>query len=185
MLAARRLSSPFIEQMTHCSRCRADAVGMLGEDKSAEFASCLAACATKPSKKVAARPRVAVASMEGVLVNQHLGVADIHKIYEKSGSDYVLVDERLCPSGGSDNRWEALAAQLSDCRAVLVSAAGEAPRKVLEAAGVAALEMEGLIEDCLEAVYDGGDLTSLKARRNGMGSNCGCGKIREPGTGCG
>jgi len=49
MMAARRLSSPYMEQMTHCSRCRADAVGLLGEDRSAEFSSCLAACAAKPA----------------------------------------------------------------------------------------------------------------------------------------
>jgi hypothetical protein len=44
--------------------------------------------------------------------------------------------------------------------------------------------MEGMIDDCLDAAWTG-DWAILKARRNGMGGECGCGKVREPGTGCG
>jgi hypothetical protein len=45
--------------------------------------------------------------------------------------------------------------------------------------------MEGLIDDALETVYGGQDVAKLRARRKGLGSECGCGKVREPGTGCG
>lgn len=182
MLRARRGSSKYLKQMVHCKRCRADAVGLLGEDRSGEFAALM----DEARDEVAAdRPYVAVATQEGVLVNQHLGVADRLLVWEKVEDGFRLVGDRPCPSPGSEGRWEALAETVSDCRAILVAAAGEVPRKALEARGVAVCEMEGIIDDALEAVYGGGDVARLRARRNGLGSACGCGKIREPGTGCG
>jgi nitrogen fixation protein NifB len=183
MLRARRGSSKYMKQMAHCQRCRADAVGMLDEDRSGDFASLMDDARNEVAQD---KPYVAVATQEGVLVNQHLGVADRVQIWEKTEDGFRLIGERPCPSaGGGESRWEELAASLSDCRALLVSAAGEAPRKALEAKGVAVCEMEGVIDDALESVWGGGDLAKLKARRKGLGSSCGCGKIREPGTGCG
>ena len=70
--------------MLHCKRCRADAVGLLEKDMSGEMAGCLSACSSlpEPCAETAAqptldtsRPYVAVASMEGMLVNEHLGEA--------------------------------------------------------------------------------------------------------------
>lgn len=182
MLRARRGSSKHLKQMVHCKRCRADAVGLLDEDRSGEFAALMDAARDEVA---AGRPYVAVATREGVLVNQHLGVADRVQIWEKIQDGFRLTGDRPCPSPGSEGRWEALAEVVSDCRAILVAAAGEAPRKALEAAGVAVCEMEGLIDDALETVYGGGNIARLRARRNGLGSSCGCGRIREPGTGCG
>ena len=183
MHRARRGSGKYLKQMMHCQRCRADAVGLLDDDRSKDFAFLM----DEAREEVAAtRPYVAIASQEGVLVNQHLGVADRLLIWERSEDGFRLVDERPCPSPGSGgSRWDELAELVTDCRAILVSAAGEAPRKALESRGVAVCEMEGLIDDALETVYGGQDLGKLRARRAGLGSACGCGKVREPGTGCG
>lgn len=182
MLRARRGSSKYLKQMVHCKRCRADAVGLLGEDRSGEFAALM----DEARDEVAAnRPYVAVATQEGVLVNQHLGVASRLQIWERFEDGFRMVGDRPCPSPGSEGRWDELAQTVSDCRAVLVAAAGDAPRKALESVGVAVCEMEGIIDDALETVYGGGDVAKLRARRNGLGSACGCGKVREPGTGCG
>lgn len=183
MLRARRESSKYLKQMAHCQRCRADAVGMLEEDRSREFAPLM----QEAREEVAAgRPYIAVATQEGVLVNQHLGVADRLQIWERHEDGFRFVQERPCPSPGSgSSRWQELAELLIDCRAVLTAAAGDAPRKALEAMGVAVCEMEGLIEDAVETAWGGSDLGKLRARRNGLGSSCGCGKIRTPGTGCG
>lgn len=71
---ARRLAGAHIRQMTHCRRCRADAVGLLHHDRSRELAPLLRECAQKDDG-AAARPFVAVATREGMLVNQHLGEA--------------------------------------------------------------------------------------------------------------
>jgi nitrogen fixation protein NifB len=183
MHRARMASSQHLKQMAHCQRCRADAVGLLEEDRSREFMSLM----DEARAEVAAhKPFVAVATQEGVLVNQHLGVADRLQIWEKIDDGFRLVGERPCPSsGGGSSRWTDLAELISDCRAVLTAAAGEAPRKALDARGVAVCEMEGLIEDSLEAFWTTGDVGKLKTRRNGLGSSCGCGKVREPGSGCG
>ncbi|MCB9495853.1 MAG: radical SAM protein [Fibrobacteria bacterium] len=183
MLKARRASSAFLKQMMHCQRCRADAVGLLEDDKSADFRVLM----DQAREETAAnRPYVAVASQEGVLVNLHLGVADRFRIYEKTEDGFRQVGERVAPAAGSgESRWEELALILSDCRAVLTMAAGEAPRKALESTGVSVCEMEGLIDDALEMVWSGENLAQLRARRNGLGSSCGCGKVRGAGTGCG
>jgi nitrogen fixation protein NifB len=183
MLRARRGSSKYLKQMEHCQRCRADAVGLIEEDKSASFAALMDQARNEVASS---RPYVAVASQEGVLVNQHLGVADRLLIWEKSDDGFRLVEDRPCPSPGSgSSRWDDLASLLSDCRAVLTAAAGAAPRKALEAQGIAVCEMEGIIDDALETYWGNGDVEKLKARRQGLGSSCGCGKVREPGTGCG
>jgi len=185
MMELRALSGRYIKQMTHCSRCRADAVGLLGEGNSSELAGCLDACATRAPKKVRDKNRFAVATQEGVLVNQHLGVADRFLVYTHTDNGFELLEERPAPEmGGGAERWRDLSELLSDCRAVLTAAAGKAPREALSTMGVEVFEMEGMIDDCLEAAWTG-DWAILKARRNGMGGECGCGKVREPGTGCG
>ncbi len=183
MHRARRGSGKYMKQMLHCQRCRADAVGLIREDRSKEFAVLMDEAREEAALS---RPYVAVATQEGVLVNQHLGVANRLQIWERYEDGYRMAGERPCPSpGAGSSRWEELGELVGDCRAILVSAAGDAPRKALEKRGVAVCEMEGLIEDALETVFGGKELLQLRARRNGLGSACGCGKIREPGTGCG
>jgi nitrogen fixation protein NifB len=178
MMELRALAGRHIKQMSHCSRCRADAVGLLGEANSPEIASCLDACATRAPRKVRSRERF-------VLVNQHLGVADRFLVYQHTQEGFELVEERPAPEFGTgDRRWKDLGELLSDCRAVLTAAAGNAPRQALSAVGVEVFEMEGMIDDCLEGAWNG-EWAVLKARRNGMGGECGCGKVREPGSGCG
>ncbi|MFP5212948.1 MAG: NifB/NifX family molybdenum-iron cluster-binding protein, partial [Acidobacteriota bacterium] len=71
-------------------------------------------------------------------------------------------------------RWRKLAEILGDCRAVLVGGIGENPRKVLSDSGIMPIEMNGFITMGLEAIYNGGRLAELKARRNGCGKGQGC-----------
>ena len=80
--AIRDTAEKYLPQMRHCTRCRADAVGLLDEDRTEEFRGCLSACATLPSRAGESRPYVAVASQEGILVNQHLGEARSFQIWE-------------------------------------------------------------------------------------------------------
>ncbi len=67
--------SEIVPQMEHCTRCRADAVGLLGEEQSAELVAIMQAAANGLLDDRKGRPYVAIASMEGILVNQHLGEA--------------------------------------------------------------------------------------------------------------
>ncbi|EPR35683.1 Radical SAM domain protein [Alkalidesulfovibrio alkalitolerans DSM 16529] len=182
--AAREAAGRHLPQMLHCKRCRADAVGLLGNDLSGEMAGCLSACAAiKEAVMDVSRPHVAVATMEGMLVNEHLGEALRFQVWtKKDDGGFALVDERPAPApGGGPDRWYKLAALLVDCRAVLVSGIGDTPRTVLEEEGIVPVEMEGFIDEGLAAVYGGGDLTGLRSRRKGAACSVGC---KGGGDGC-
>lgn len=188
--ALRAVAGPLVPQMTHCRRCRADAVGLLCNDRSTELGGVLSACSKLAPQGQADRPYVAVATREGLLVNLHLGEAKRFQIWgpasSSEGGGFRLIEERQAPSAGcGPSRWEELAKLLSDCRAVLVSALGEAPRKILTERGTLPAACSGFIEDALALAFgeDGPDgigrLEALKARRGGLGKSC-CGT----GDGC-
>ena len=89
----RATAEAYLPQMRHCTRCRADAVGLLGEDRSTEMQGCLTECASLP-KDLADRPHVAVATLEGVLVNLHLGEAAKFQIWSKTKDGFICVGEK-------------------------------------------------------------------------------------------
>jgi nitrogen fixation protein NifB len=194
--ALRAECGQYLPQMEHCSRCRADAVGRIGHVPSEEQLVLLrkhATTVTKERPQVEAasqvatvtkeRPYVAVASEEGLLVNQHLGEAQQFWIFGRRGDGFVLVDKREAPTEGSGTeRWNELALLLNDCRALLVSAAGASPRRVLDNAGVTTHMTDGLIEEALDAVYQHRELPKVRTGgfRCGKGATCG-----GDGLGCG
>jgi nitrogen fixation protein NifB len=156
-----------LPQMRHCTRCRADAVGLLGEDRGKELHHYLSA-RTNPPRDLSRRPYVAVATLEGALVNQHLGEAYRLQIWSQTTEGFRCIAERMTPEpGGGPGRWEKLAKILNDCRAVLVAGIGDNPTKVLRREGIEPIEMNGFIELGLEAVYTGRSTREFKARRPG------------------
>ncbi len=180
MAAIRSAAGELLPQMHHCTRCRADAVGLLDDDRTADFQETMAECAAE-QPFLPERPYAAVATLEGMLVNQHLGEAYRLQIWEPNGEGFRMVEERSAPEpGGGVRRWMDLAEVLKDCRAVLVSGIGDNPRAVLTRAGVVPIEMSGFIEEGLEAVYGGRNFIALRKRRTQCGAGCSGG-----GTGCG
>ena len=170
----------FLPQMRHCQRCRADAVGLLGEAMTNDAVRLLQECAALPLNPLENRPLVAVASMEGLLVNQHLGEAKELWIYKAEGEEAHLVEKRTTPPAGcGDERWEKLAEILSDTRALLVSGIGKRPKEILKDRGIEVYEVEGLIEDGLDVLFKGGRIKTLgKVTRCGescAGTGLGCG----------
>lgn len=166
-----------ITLMSHCRRCRADAVGLLGKDDPTLHAE-LDRVVGERTWIVPGRPYVAVATHERLLVNGHLGDAKEMHIFEKrSEGRYGCVGIReMPPSGLGDNRWHAMAAILRDCSAVLVSDAGAKPEEVLADEGLLLVRGSGLIDICLNAIYSGADLKKLeptRARKCGGGETCG------------
>jgi nitrogen fixation protein NifB len=176
MASLRDQTGVLVPQMTHCRRCRADAVGLLGQDRSLELATTLASCAKLPPSGLADRPYVAVATREGMLVNQHLGEAKTFQIWGRDGDGgFRLVEDRQAPPQGcGPSRWEDLARSLRDCRAVLCAALGDKPRAILQEHGLTPVEGSGFIEAALERVYSSGNLEALKGRRKGLATPC-CG----------
>jgi len=122
---------------------------------------------------------VAVASLDGANVNQHLGAAErvlIYQLHPERPEAFMLREIRPTPPrGGGDARWQALARVLGDCLALLAAAGGAKPREVLESHGVQVILMEGAIENGLRAIYGN---QPMPAELRCSSGNCGCGKNR-------
>jgi len=174
-----------IRQMLHCARCRSDAVGLLGKDDPEANQKLIQECASQALKPDENRPYVAVATMEGMLVNLHLGEATQFHIFAENEDQEGFAHKSIRlgpPQGGGANRWSSLARSLRDCRAVLVNAAGPSPKAALEKFGIKVIEMEGLIEEGLDCVYSGKPIPKLLQKRF---TSCGSGvTCQGTGTGC-
>ena len=177
----RKKASRYIPQMYHCGRCRADAVGILGEKNNDEIIEKLKECSNLPEIYDETRPYVAVASLEGVLVNQNLGKARELFIFDKKDGEINFIESRKTPKPGQGiKRWEELAEIINDCRALLVHGIGHSPREVISKKGIDILELDGMIDEAVEAVFEGHS-TNYMVRRDvnacnlpceGMGMGC-------------
>jgi nitrogen fixation protein NifB len=186
MKAVRGQAEDALPQMRHCARCRADAVGLLAHDCAGDFRHDLLECSRLQAPVADARPYVAVATLEGALVNLHLGEAPEFQIWGESEDGFRLIETRPAPEPGlGPARWTRLAETLEDCRAVLVSALGETPDRILRERGVLPVEMSGLITMGLEAVFHGANPALLKGRRKFAGCARAASGCVGDGTGCG
>lgn len=159
----RERSGAFMPQMAHCQQCRADAVGMLGEDRSQEFSlSALpvqqpdytavmqqrtrvqAAIASAGASDDEGARLVAVATQQGQVIDQHFGHAKRFHIYSISSEGVTLVGERhvaqYCQGQTECDDHDDVMADtlnlLADMDAVFCSRLGLGPWQKLEAAGV-------------------------------------------------
>jgi nitrogen fixation protein NifB len=160
-----------IKIMEHCERCRADAVGLLGQDNTDLQASLATFAQTTFADET--KPYIAVASMEGYLVNQHLGEADSLLIYEKTENGPNLVEERKTPPGGlGDHRWLELARSLNDCSTILVSGIGNNPMQILQGNGVQVIETEGLVSELVGKIFNNQTIPQKSRSSFKCGSQC-------------
>jgi nitrogen fixation protein NifB len=178
----RNKVSAIIPQMEHCTRCRADAVGLLGADQSAELVSLMRDSANGLLDDRSGRPYVAVASMEGILINQHLGEAEKLWIFEYDETKPKLVGMRETPERGDGNeRWRNLSRSIEDCHSILINGVGRAPRWVLERSGLRVIEAAGLISQAMESLYRSGDVPVAMRKQF---KSCGPSGCQGTGTGC-
>lgn len=147
LMDMRRSCEPTLKQMYHCKQCRADAVGLLGDDKSIEYRPPVAEKApvveeAKPA--VARKIRIAVASKTGMTVDQHFGQAEQFYIYESDGDAASYVETRsvskycngMDDCGEKAGRMAGILAAVDDCKGVLTLRIGESPLKKLETRGI-------------------------------------------------
>ena len=182
LAALRAQTAEFIPQMLHCTRCRADAVGLLGEAQNTELIELLRTAAAGPANPYERRPYVALASHEGVLINQHVGEASRFWVFEpQPGGPPTLVETRDAPeAGGGATRWFDLAELLHDCKAVFTSAVGQTPRRILETQGIRVIEAVGVASDAIAAWSATGQVPrGMQKLFQGCGKGC-----VGPGTGC-
>ena len=168
----RRKCGTQIAQITHCRRCRADAAGTLtGGLDAAAVADLLREASSGGRPK-----RVAVASREGMLVNQHVGEAESFLIYELAGTDPRLVEHREAPeSGCGSERWERLAELLADCRWIAATGIGEKPREQLAASGLQSVLVSGTVNEAAGLILRGEEYSHLAVNNfscTGGGVNC-------------
>ena len=146
--------------MRHCRQCRADAIGLLGQDRSQEFVhfnGCGSGCG--PQEPITVRTRddslFAVASSNGDIVDSGFGNATVFRVYRKTGSAVEQVGEirvdTSSPTAGGSHRAHirAILDSLGDCGNVVVMEIGEMPSRMLADAGVRVLIYDGPITDAL------------------------------------
>ena len=147
--------------MRHCRQCRADAIGLLDQDRSQEFVhfnGCGSGCG--PSEPIAIRTRdpalYAVATRDGVNVDSGFGNASAFKVYRLTpdGPEFVRdisVDTSAPTSGGSHREHiRAIVDSLGDCGNVVVKEIGDMPSKTLTNLGIRAIIANGPIPDALQ-----------------------------------
>jgi nitrogen fixation protein NifB len=151
---------------------------MLGEAAKPEQNVLLAAAAAGALTEET-RPYIAVASSEGLLVNEHLGEAEVLRIYGWDGQMLEFIGERRTPAPGSGpQRWFDLADLIHDCRALLVSGVGPTPQAILRQRNIRLVIMEGLIEPAACSVFQGEEVRApvvafkCGARCEGDGKGC-------------
>jgi predicted Fe-Mo cluster-binding NifX family protein len=99
--------------------------------------------------------RIAVATTDGKVVNEHFGRASAFYIVELDETGYRFLEKRevspVC-SGGShdDSTMEKAIDLLADCRAVLVSRAGPGAKRALEIRGISVFEIGIPIDEAME-----------------------------------
>ena len=173
MFKIKKEAEEYLPQMKHCQRCRADAVGKLTDKDGTKWASVIKEASNMSIFPNENRPYVAVASREGFLINQHLGEASSLGVYELVNGKAKLKERRITPkSGGGNSRWEDLADCFTDCKAIVLNGIGEKPRKVLESKGLKVHQVEGLLEDAVNKVFNGQSLTPMLCRSKACGEAC-------------
>lgn len=173
--------SKHIKVVRHCQMCRADAVGRLGTPNSNSINELLRKVANMPLNPLDNRPYIAVASREGILINEHLGKAEHFYIYSTSDKSFPLIDVRKAPLSGTGlDRWNQLATLLHDCHTLLVNQAGEPPKAVLNEAGIKVIITEGLIDQALTSLNEGVAPVPVVDYKS-----CNSGGCKGGGQGCG
>ncbi|MDP4145104.1 MAG: NifB/NifX family molybdenum-iron cluster-binding protein [Bacillota bacterium] len=99
--------------------------------------------------------KVAVASSDGKVINQHFGRATKFLIFEVNDSKYKFVEQRdsapFCNNGEhDDSKLLSSVEALADCRAVLVAQIGQGAVVALNEKDIDAFNIHDLIEEALE-----------------------------------
>ncbi len=152
----RKTCGEHLKQMYHCQQCRADAIGALGQDCSAQFREQAAASeANTQSKLLKVNFTAAVASKDERLVNQHFGHATQFGIYRYEDGKVKLLETRnvknYCNSssdcGDAEDHLQDILKTVGDCDIILTQRIGYLPQKILEERGKKVIQTYGLIEE--------------------------------------
>lgn len=152
------LCSSDIKMMRHCRQCRADAIGLLGEDRSGEFIRtnpCGSGCG--PSSNIISSDnivskRMAIASESGITVDSGFGNTKRFLIYEDGKVvDEVHIDTNCNTYGRPHSEHlKDIISKLKDCDTIIVKEIGPAPSRMLESEGKKVIISDERIEKLLQ-----------------------------------
>ncbi len=152
------LCSSDIKMMRHCRQCRADAIGLLGEDRSGEFIRtnpCGSGCG--PSSNIISSDsmvskRMAIASESGITVDSGFGNTKRFLIYEDGKVvDEVHIDTNCNTYGRPHSEHlKDIMSKLKDCDTIIVKEIGPAPSRMLESEGKKVIISDERIEKLLQ-----------------------------------
>ena len=86
--------------------------------------------------------RIAVASSEGIRIDQHFGQTEIFRVYDVSAAGVVAVDQRDVTryAAGDEDRRDTICRMLNDCSMLLVAKIGITPQEKLAGVGIEAID---------------------------------------------
>jgi len=166
-----------MQQMRHCKQCRADAIGLLGDDVSQDFRMCVQKNCEPPAKPNFARQyKIAVTSKYGKLVDQHFGHAERFLVYTVDGRNVGFAESRsvqkyclgMAQCDKEQERRDEIIQSISDCDAVLTMRIGESAKNRLAAAGIESVEYCYTIESGLLNAMDQLALKEAKQRKEAI-----------------
>lgn len=111
--------------------------------------------------------KVAVASSDGIVVNQHFGRADTFYIFEVSeANEYRLLETRtvtpICNRRDhDDDELRDNVGKFQDCRYILVSRIGSGAANVVEQSGIIPMELPGIIGESIDKLIQYKKLQNL------------------------
>ncbi len=154
------------KMMRHCRQCRADAIGMLDNDRSGEFAhmrSCGSGCG--PVDDIPIRMdiyeggnKVAVATSDGLNIDSGFGSSVRFDIFLKKDGKFTLYDTISIDTNfevaGKAHRehLENIVRKLNGCNTVIVKEIGPLPEKILKNAKKRIIIADGQIKDTLDTI---------------------------------
>ncbi len=152
----RKACEVSLKQMYHCKQCRADAVGTLEHDCSADFGGRVPDKASEAGTSGdSISYTFAVVSRSGRFIDEHFGHAREFLIYryengkveffEKRPVELYCTDPSECEDEG--DKLDKIMKAVKDCDAILVQRIGYSPQKNLERNGKKVLQTFGPIEE--------------------------------------
>ena len=153
------------KMMRHCRQCRADAIGLLDEDRSGEFVhvgTCGSGCGPTqdsiPVKiDIGSDDMFAVATSDGDRIDCGFGNANRFDVYRANTSSIefirsVEIDTDANVSGKSHRAHLGdILDRISDCNTVIVKEIGTLPANMLSHSGRKAIVFEGNVKEALES----------------------------------
>ncbi|MEN8908048.1 MAG: nitrogenase cofactor biosynthesis protein NifB [Clostridiales bacterium] len=144
-----------IKQMYHCKQCRADAIGTLDNDISAEFRTCKKISKnieTSKNSEIDVEYKFAVATDSRIYVDRHFGKVDEFHIYKYINGEVIFYEKRkikkYCDNDenceNEDTKIKNILKVLEDCTYIMIQRIGDLPKKTLE------IEGKIVIQTCLE-----------------------------------